>query len=100
MGTAMDTEQSYDDLFQQALAAGTKRGIRRGILFLIVGVVPGGACYQMIEGPAPTLTEDNMFDLGNPNIRYKYGMWASMFITYTGAILIYTHRSMQKNLKR
>ena len=96
----MDSEPSYDDLFQEALAAATKRGIRRGILFLIVGVVLGVACYQMIEGPAPTLTEDNMFDLGNPNIRYKYGMWAAVFVTYTGAIMIFSHRSLHKSLKR
>ena len=97
MGTAMDSEPSYDDLFQQALAVGTKRGIRRGILFLIVGMVLGVACYQMIEGPAPTLTEDNMFDLGNPNMRYKYGMWASGLIAYTGAVMIYGARNLQKN---
>ena len=93
----MEVQQPDDDLLQEAIAATAKKGSRRGILFMIIGVILGVACYQTIEGSAPTLTEDNMFDLGNPNIRYKYGMWASGLIAYTGAVMIYGARNLQKN---
>ena len=95
----MNEQPTNDSSLKQALAAAIKRGIRRGILFLIVGVVLGVTCYQLIEGPAPTLTEDNMFDFANPNIRYKYGMWASGMVAYIGIVLLFVHRGMRKQLQ-
>jgi hypothetical protein len=95
----MNEQPTYDSLLKQALVATTKRGIRRGILCLIVGVILCVTCYQLIEGPAPTLTEDNMFDFANPNIRYKYGMWASGLVAYIGIVLLFVHRGIQKQLQ-
>ena len=99
MKVAMENQQQFSELLQNAIVAETTRSNRRGILFLIIGVMLGIACYQLMDGPAPTLTEENMFDLGNPNILYQYGMWASGLITYTGGMMIYSARSLRKKFE-
>jgi hypothetical protein len=47
----------------------------------------------------PELTLENMFQLDDPGIRYKYGMWASVLVAYIGGLEITVHYRLLKKLK-
>lgn len=98
---ATSTEESIHkkELLEKALREECRRAIRRGISYLIIGVALCYLCIQFAGGPMPELTLENMLDLSEPGIRYKYGMWASLVVAYIGAVEIYTHYRLRKPLK-
>jgi|AJXC01.1.fsa_nt_gi hypothetical protein len=87
------------ELLKKALHEQSSRKIRRGLLLLVGGVALCYSCVQLAAGPMPELTLENMFQLDDPGIRFKYGMWASLLVAYIGGLEITVHYRLLKKLK-
>ena len=92
-----DDQPDLDDpRLEKAIREQASQQIRRGFLFLIIGIGLCFYCRAQVEGAMPELTRETMLDLKDPGILYKYGMWASLLVAYIGGVMIYAHR---RNLK-